>query len=95
MDPDPQVIDEMVTFVLLLPLASTSLRARVSSEISCMERVPKHGTRTLGGSLSSAARNLRFPPACVMPWPKQSSGTSERSPLSSLGNLPIAPWSGS
>ncbi|CAE7799530.1 unnamed protein product [Symbiodinium sp. CCMP2592] len=28
-DPDPQVIDEMVTFVLLLPLASTSLRARV------------------------------------------------------------------
>ena len=36
-DPDPQVIDEMVTFVLLLPLASTSLRARVSSEISCSD----------------------------------------------------------
>ena len=54
MDPDPQVIDEMVTFVLLLPLASTSLRARVSSEISCSDA-------SLWGGGAAVAETARRP----------------------------------
>ena len=53
-DPDPQVIDEMVTFVLLLPLVSTSLRARVSSEISCSDA-------SLWGGGAAVAETARRP----------------------------------
>ena len=53
-DPDPQVIDEMVIFVLLLPLASTSLRARVSSEISCSDA-------SLWGGGAAVAETARRP----------------------------------
>ncbi|CAE7461731.1 HYDIN [Symbiodinium sp. CCMP2592] len=53
-DPDPQVIDQMLTFVLLLPLASTSLRARVSGEISCSDA-------SLWGGGAAVAQTARRP----------------------------------
>ncbi|CAE7205793.1 unnamed protein product [Symbiodinium sp. CCMP2592] len=49
-DPDPQVIDEMLTFVLL----PTSLRARVSGEISCSDA-------SLWGGGAAVAQTARRP----------------------------------
>ena len=54
-EPSPQVIDEVISFVLLLPLAFTSLRAHVHPEMSCTDA-------SLSGGGAAVAKEAKLPP---------------------------------